>query len=120
LRTITPFDTNEHHILINVVIDTGHEIHWRIKAILDTGAPWTEISDEFLHNAGIPGYAPKKIAIPEGLQTQRYGKLVLPEIGVCGQTLSNIEVKVARFEPSWGVDALVGLDFFRRFPVTID
>ncbi len=92
-RATTPFDTNEHHILINVVIDTGHEIRWRIKAILDTGAPWTEISDEFLHNAGIPGDVPKNISIPEGLQTQRHGKLVLPEVGVCGQTLSNIEVK---------------------------
>ncbi len=120
LKTTTPFDTNEHHILINVLIDTGHEIRWRIKAILDTGAPWTEISDEFLRNAGIPGSVPRNIPIPEGLQTQRFGKLALPELSICGQTLWNIEVKVARFEQSWGVDALVGLDFFRHFPVTID
>lgn len=120
LKTTTPFDTSGHHILINVVIDTGHEIRWRIKAILDTGAPWIEISDEFLYNAGIPGTATKNISIPAGLQTQRYGKLVLPEIGICGQILSDMEVKVARFDESWGVDALIGLDFFQRFSVTID
>jgi hypothetical protein len=54
------------------------------------------------------------------LETQRYGKLVVPELRVCGQVLIDFETRVSRFEESWGIDALVGLDFFRRFPVTID
>jgi hypothetical protein len=27
---------------------------------------------------------------------------------------------VSRFDPAWGIGALIGLDFFRRFKVTID
>lgn len=60
------------------------------------------------------------MSIQPGLQTQRYGKLILPELRVCGQTLTDFEIRVSRFEQSWGIDALVGLDFFRRFPVTIN
>lgn len=41
-------------------------------------------------------------------------------LGRLGSWLSGIEVRVARFYESWGVDALIGLDFFRPFPVKID
>ena len=34
--------------------------------------------------------------------------------------MDGFEVFVSHFEQSWGIDALIGLDFFRRFLVTID
>ena len=39
---------------------------------------------------------------------------------VCGQILSHFEFRVSRFAESWDIAALIGLDFFRHVPVTID
>ena len=55
-----------------------------------------------------------------GLQTQKYGTIELPSITICGHQIRDFKVYVSRFEQSWGIDALIGLDFFRRFRVTID
>jgi hypothetical protein len=55
-----------------------------------------------------------------GLQTQKYSKHLLPHIQICGHSIVNLEIFVSHFEKSWGVDALVGLDFLRRFKVEID
>lgn len=55
-----------------------------------------------------------------GLQTQKYGTIELPSITICGHRIRNYKIYVSRFEQSWGIDALIGLDFFRRFRVTID
>lgn len=41
-------------------------------------------------------------------------------VTVCGYTINHYEVFAFRFDESWGIDALIGLDFFRRFRVTID
>lgn len=56
----------------------------------------------------------------DGLQTQKYGKIILPHIQVCGHTIEKLEVFVSHFEKSWGIDALIGLDFLRQFKVEID
>lgn len=53
MRTTTSFESNRHHIHIRVEISVGQGLPWRIKALLDTGAPWTEVSDRFLHHAGL-------------------------------------------------------------------
>lgn len=34
--------------------------------------------------------------------------------------IKDFEVMVSRFDQSWGVAGLIGLDFFKRFRVTID
>ncbi len=60
------------------------------------------------------------VDVQRGLQTQKYGSLVLPHLSVCGQTMTQVEINISRFEKSWGIYALIGLDFFRRFSVTID
>jgi hypothetical protein len=121
LPTTTSFDTKRHHIHLSVLVKSVQDAApWRLKAILDTGAPWTEISDESLRQAGLIDTISSSISIPQGLQTQRYGKLVLPEVTICNVYLRDIEVKVARFDEAWGIDALIGLDFFRLFPVKID
>ena len=119
MRTTTYFNPGRHHIYLRVDVHTGHGLPWTIDALLDTGAPWTEVSDTFLHHAGLLS-APHDVDLEPGLETKKYGKLVLPEMRICGHTLTSFEIRVSRFEESWGVDALVGLDFFRLFPVTID
>jgi hypothetical protein len=58
--------------------------------------------------------------IPTGLQTHKYGKLTVPSVKICGHEITAFEVIVSSFEASWGIDALIGLDFFRRFLITID
>lgn len=119
MQTRTGFNTGRHHIYVAVEfldeLGKGHVT----QAILDTGAPWTEVSDVFLRSMGF-SVAAEKVAIVDGLETQKFGRLQLPEARICGQTLTNVEVKVSRFQKVWGIGALIGLDFFRQFTVTID
>lgn len=119
--TITLFDTAKHHIystffVTHPVKGTKHTF----RGIIDTGAPRTEFSDVVLTRCGIIDATNREIQIKSGLQTQKYGKMLLPQIEICGQTIPRFEVMVSRLDESWGMDALIGLDFFRRFQVTIN
>lgn len=91
-------DVRQHHIRLKVIINIGHGLPWRVAGVLDTGAPWTEVSDKFLHHAGLIDELPDDEPLPAGLQTRRYGKTVLPEVEVCGQRLSNIDYDRAVLE----------------------
>ncbi|MCP4416838.1 MAG: hypothetical protein GY805_09460, partial [Chloroflexi bacterium] len=97
-----------------VVTDTNGMLH-SIAAILDTGAPATEFSDQFLTYAGFLDATNENINVKPGLQTQKYGMIDLPSVIICGHRIDHFEVFISHFEPSWGIDALIGLDFFRRF-----
>lgn len=117
---ITTFDTKQRYIFISVFV-TGKDGTVRdFLALLDTGAPATEFSDEALQFAGFLEETKKNISLKPGLQTQKYGKIILPKLEICGHPIDNLEVYVSHFEKSWGIKALIGLDFFRRFKVTVD
>ncbi|MBI2336692.1 MAG: aspartyl protease family protein [Deltaproteobacteria bacterium] len=91
------------------------------RGILDTGAPTTEFSDEFLNTIGLLKSNQKlNIEVSPFEQTKKYGKLTIPKIKCLGQEIENVAVRVAKFAEGWGIDALIGLDFFRLFRVTID
>lgn len=119
-NTTTTFDINKHHIHIEFYVTDPKGVKRAVDGVIDTGAPRTEFSDEFLDYAGFITIANQEIKMKHGLQTQKYGKLVIPEMKICGYSLRNFEVFISRFDESWGIDALVGLDFFHRFRVTID
>jgi hypothetical protein len=90
------------------------------NGILDSGAPRTEFSDLFLLHTGFLAKNNSEIKIQPGLQSQKYGKVTIPLIEICNQQLIEFDVFVSSFESSWGIDALIGLDFFRRFQLTVD
>jgi len=118
---ITPFESNLHHIHTTFFVThpkTGSKHSF--EGIIDTGAPCTEFSDVILVRAGFIRSVDQEIKIKSGLQTQKYGKTILPKVKICGQDLNNFEVFVSKLDESWGIDALIGLDFFKRFRVTID
>lgn len=117
---ITTFNTNHHHIHIEFFITDLKGNRWGFDGILDSGAPKTEFNDILLAHAGFIPFPNDEISLKSGLQTQKYGKIILPSIEICGHTMEKFEVMVARFDKSWGVAALVGLDFFRQFRTTID
>ena len=87
---------------------------------MDSGAPRTEFSDLFLLHTGLLAKPSSQVEIQPGSQSQKYGKITIPLIEICNQQLIEFDVFVATFESSWGIDALIGLDFFRRFQLTID
>ncbi len=118
--TKTSFDINKHHIHIELIIENKKGIKYSVDAILDTGAPKTEFSDQFLIFTGFIDSIKEKVEIKSGLETQRYGKTTLHKINICGQTIDNFQIYVSQFEESWGIDALIGLDFFRQYNVEID
>lgn len=119
MQTITPFDTSRHHIHLQLLLVDESGQTWDLDAILDTGAPRTELNATFLRMVGL--WSGAEDAGPGGsLETRKLDRVVLPQVEVCGQTMTNLEANVSEFAPSWGVAALVGLDFFRRFQVTID
>lgn len=120
MPSITVFNPNEHHIRLVGRMKTADGLDYEYRAILDTGAPFTEFSDQFLNAAGILSEITESVATKPGLQTQKYGKLKLMQIEICGHAIEETSVYISHFEKHWGVDALIGLDFFRMFRVTID
>jgi hypothetical protein len=90
------------------------------NGIIDTGAPRTEFSDTVLVRAGFIEAVDQNVQVKPGLQTQKYKKLILPKLEICGHALENFEVYISKWDSSWEIGALIGLDFFRRFRVTID
>ena len=119
MPNITIFDPRHRYIFLPIFVTGKDGKKQDFKALLDTGAPATEFSDEALRFAGFLD-GKKEVALKPGLQTQKYGKILLPQIEICSHVVSNLEVYVSHFEPSWGIKAIIGLDFFRRFRVTID
>lgn len=120
MPSVTIFDPRARYIFLPIfVTDTKGRRH-EFDALLDTGAPMTEFSDIALQYAGLLDVPPQDVPIEHSLQTHKYGRIVLPAVEICSQALSNLNVYVSRFEKSWGIKALIGLDFFRRFRVTID
>ncbi len=88
--------------------------------ILDTGAPKTEFSDLFLYHSDIIDIPKGEMELPSGLQTKKYNRVILPSVTICGHQFHNAEFLVSRFEKSWGIDALIGLDLFKQSRITID
>lgn len=120
LKNSTSFDVSRHHIHLEFVVTGVNNIWHSVAGILDTGAPRTEFSDQFLMHTGFLDIKNKNTKLKPGLQTQKYGTIELPSITICGHRIGNFEVYVSHFDQSWGIDALIGLDFFRHFRVTID
>ena len=119
-KHITAFDARQHHIHVEFLITNPDGITYSVAGILDTGAPRTEFSDQFLMYAGYLQSTRQPAIIPPGLQTHKYAKLRVPAMTICGHVMRDFEVVVSSFESSWGIDALIGLDFFRRVLTTID
>lgn len=110
----------DHNIFVPLfVVSKAGKLH-EFDAVLDTGVPFTEISDRALQYAGFIETAEKNIQVKPGLYSQKYETLILPHIEICQQQIQNFKIYVSRFEEDWGIDALIGLDFFRLFRTTID
>ncbi|MFH1874076.1 MAG: aspartyl protease family protein [Pseudomonadota bacterium] len=120
MQITTTFKTKERYIFLPVFITTFDGKCREFDAILDTGAPQTEFSDKALCFAGFTLRQKEDVNIQGSLPTQKYSKIILPNVEICSRQISNLEVYVSRFAKDWGVDALVGLDFFKLFKVTID
>ena len=119
MLTVTKFDQTLRYIYMRIFITGKDGKLQNLLALLDTGAPITEFSDETLQFAGLL-METKDVSLKQGFQTQKYGKAVIPQIEICSHPINNLEVYVSHFDKSWGIDALIGLDFFRRFRTTID
>lgn len=117
---VTTFDPAQKYIFLSVLVTMTSGRRRELDALLDTGAPASEFSDKALQFAGLLKTLKEEVVIKDGLQTQKYDRVVLPEIEVCSCRLENLHVYVSRFDDRWGIDALIGLDFFRRFRTTID
>ncbi len=120
MPNFTNFDPQKRYIFLPIFVADKNGKMRDFQAILDTGAPATEFSDEALQFLGLLDDARQDIELKQGLQTQKYGTVILPHVEICSHSIENLKVYVSHFERSWGIKALVGLDFFRRFRVTID
>jgi len=116
----TSFDIDKSHIYLEFFVKDIKGIQHSVVGILDTGAPHTEFSDNFLLYAGFIQKRDDQIQIKQGLQTQKYGVIRIPHVDICGHKINSFDAYISYFEKSWGIDALIGLDFFRRFLITID
>jgi hypothetical protein len=119
MPNITTFNTSAPYIYLSIFVTAENNTLHEFDVIFDTGAPMTEFSDTALHYAGFLNTTEPAV-LKNGLQTQKYGKIILPQIQICGHAIQNFEVFVSHFEKSWGIDALIGLDFLRQFKAEID
>lgn len=120
MPNMTIFDPKRAYILFPIIVTTITGEPFKFDALLDSGAPRTEFSDETLQQLGFLDEIKQNIELKYGLQTHKYGKIVLPYLEVCSHPIDNLEVYVSHFDKSWGIKALIGLDFFRKFRTTID
>ena len=120
MRNFTAYDPHKRYINLQIYVADKSGKKRDFLALLDTGAPATEFSDEVLQYLGFLEKPSEDIKLKPGLQTQKYGEVVLPHVEICSNIIKNLSVYVSHFEKNWGVDALVGLDFFKMFRVTID
>lgn len=119
MPNITTFDPNPAYIYLPITVASIDGKRHKFDAIFDTGSPRTEFSDRALHYAGFLDSV-QEFPIQNGLQTQKHRRMSFPEITICGHPISNLEVFVSHFEETWGIDALIGLDFLRLFRLEID
>lgn len=108
------------NIHIELTVKNNRGIEYSADAILDTGAPHSEFSDDFLYFTGFIDTINTEVSVRSGLETQKYDSIELPELIICSHNLKGHKVFVSTFEESWGIDALIGLDFFRLFKVEIN
>jgi len=120
MQNITTFDTSARYIHLLIYVTTHDSKRHKFDAILDTAAPSTEFSDEALEATGLLESKQEDIQLKPGLQTQKYGRVVIPQIEICSHVINDLDVFVSHFDKSWGIKALIGLDFFRRFCTTIN
>lgn len=114
------FDIKAHHIRLFIFLHAPDGSKYKLRAILDTGATTTEVSDRFLDYADLLPLMKQNVHVKEGQETQKYGKITFPKAFICTHEIEDMTVYVSRFKEHWGVDALIGLDFFKKFRVTID
>jgi hypothetical protein len=119
-KFLIPFDSKLHHIYIKFEMIDSNGIGRYGLGILDTGAPRTEFADSFLNYLGIYEFQKSNIEIPDGQQTKKFDRIILPSVTICGCRFKDKEFLVSRFEKSWGINALIGLDLFRMARITID
>ena len=91
--TETFFDIERHHIHLELTV-FNNGVEYSVDAILDTGAPITEFSDQFLMFTGFIDSVKEDVKIKHGLQSQKYNQIVLPELRICGHTLNDFNVCV--------------------------
>jgi predicted aspartyl protease len=120
MQTTTIFNPEDRYIIIPFFVFMRDGRRRQFKAILDTGAPKTEFSDKALQYAGFDIKPREDVKLHQGLQTQKYANIILPVTEICSHRIQNLDVYVSHFEKSWGIDALIGLDFFRRFEVKVN
>ncbi|RKZ80968.1 MAG: hypothetical protein DRR19_22845 [Candidatus Parabeggiatoa sp. nov. 1] len=89
-----------------MIVTNPKGIVYNVAGILDTGAPRTEFSDPFLVHSGFLETKSEKVSLKPGLQTQKYGKIILPSVTICLHQIDFFEVFVSHFDSSWGIDAL--------------
>ena len=70
---LTSFDTSRHHIHLEFSVTDSSGVLHSVAGILDTGAPRTEFSDQFLIYAGFLNGKNENATLNPGLQTQKYG-----------------------------------------------
>lgn len=119
MQKITRFDITKYHIHTKLEVISKSGKVTSFSAILDSGASFTELSDKSLQLAGYVIPVDNHIVKPHQ-ETQKYAKIKLVKSIVLGQELNDWIVYISHFEKSWGIDALIGLDFFRKFEVTVD
>ena len=89
--------------------------------ILDTGATTSSINLNVLHVVGYdPDAASQFVSFTTGTSVKRVPRLMVNRLSALGQHAVGLRVLAHDLPTVAAVDGLLGLDFFRKFLLTID
>lgn len=114
------FDSTKQLVVVKVRI-VGPAGGATLNLAIDTGASATVIGWDSL---GIVGYEPAdafgKVQMTTGSKTEIVPKIKLKQIVALGKRRQGLEILAHSLPKGASVDGLLGLDFFRRYKLTID
>lgn len=116
------YDPSASPIVVDLLLEAADgKSSLLIPAVLDTGASSTIVATDVMAQLGYdpanPGLARQRIITGSGIEYAP--RITVRSATAIGQKVANLEVLCHDLPPESGVDGLLGLNFLKRFKLTI-
>ena len=107
-------------IVLSITLE-GEDIEKKIDMALDTGATYTMIPWEIAEILGYnPGASKERVPLITASGVERAPLITLKSISALGKDADNVQVVVHNLPEKSYVDGLLGLNFLKKFKLSID
>lgn len=116
------FDPSVSSIVVDLLLEAADgRTSLVIPVVLDTGASLTILATEIMMRLGYDPANPEleRQRIVTGSGIEYAPRTIVRSATAIGQKVANLDVLCHDLPPEGGVDGLLGLNFFRKFKLTI-